>query len=151
MITAILYPSDYDCIWFAIDSTGALAAFITGGQGAIPVAALQSQRFFEHEATILSLAETSTYTMIRTVPTPDSFIQLASRGLYVFDAELCNDFQTPPTPRSYLLMTKPDQPRKADSLPSTLRSRVELQQLDDCVFAAALRFEIPQNVHCISA
>jgi hypothetical protein len=152
MTADIAYPSASasasDCAWFATDSTGVLAVFITGGEGAIPVALLQSRSFFEQEEAILTLTENSTYTTIRTVPSPDSFNQFAARGLYVFDAALCNDFQTLPTPRSYVLMTKPDQPRQLEALSEPLRSRLELLKMDDYVFATTLKIEIPSHVPC---
>lgn len=76
-----------DCIWIAPDSVGNVAAFVTGGAGPIPDEIIKSQNILleDVENKIMELPVTSSANIILHVPRPDDFIDIASRGLYVYD------------------------------------------------------------------
>ena len=75
-----------DCVWLASDQNGHVAAFVTAGTGPIPTAVLQTPLPVEEsEALVCSLPTTTTARLLVSVPRPDSFVDLAERGLFVYD------------------------------------------------------------------
>ena len=80
------YPSQIDCVWFAADADGRLAAFVTAGEGPIPEALLTSSFDIEPiENHLLQLPIVGTAIDVTDVPNPNSFIELSRRGLFVYD------------------------------------------------------------------
>lgn len=81
------YPSDLDCIWIAVDRVGALAAFITGGSGPIPLNILNSDTWImeDMERYILTFPKVSVAKFLVNVKYPESYLEMAERGVYVYD------------------------------------------------------------------
>lgn len=83
------YPHARDCGWIASDDHGNVGIFITAGEGPIASAALNGEFFpiVEVEPRVLdmSVRDREGVKMLVKVPRPDSYIDLASRGLYVYD------------------------------------------------------------------
>jgi hypothetical protein len=72
-----------DVAWLASDSVGHVAAFITGGAGPIPAAALGSLEYAESQA--LALPDLGALHLHVQVPHSDSFVALAKKGVFVYD------------------------------------------------------------------
>lgn len=81
------YPNGVDCVWIAPDSAGNVAAFVTAGVGPVPVVLIRSKSIplEEIENKIMELPVISSANIIVNVPRPDDFIDLASRGFFVYD------------------------------------------------------------------
>lgn len=82
-----LYPEGIDCTWIACDPNGHVAVFISAGEGPIPSRALTSSPVpvDELEVRLLRLQCTSDAELLFTAPRPDSYVELARRGMYVYD------------------------------------------------------------------
>lgn len=75
-----------DGVWFGSDANGVIAAFVTAGQGPIPISAVP---FLENppapEEVFLTLPKRGEGTMRVDYKNTQSFVALAERGAYVFD------------------------------------------------------------------
>ena len=78
------YPF-YDYVWCAKSCDGQLVAFTTGGQGPIPLSVMNLINIESLEEAILRLPRVSTATVHASYPKMDSFINIAERGVFVFD------------------------------------------------------------------
>jgi hypothetical protein len=116
------YPEQIDCVWLASDQDGHAAAFVTAGLGPIPTRALDLTEppFDELEELVSAAAACSEVEMRVHVPRPDSFIALASRGLFVFDWTDIHKTRASSLD-AYELVARPKQPAHADALPQLLR------------------------------
>jgi hypothetical protein len=74
-------------VWLASDRQGHLGAFITAGIGPIPKKALDASQMAieEIEGSLCQLPSVSQAHLLVSVPRPDDFIDLAERGLFVYD------------------------------------------------------------------
>lgn len=81
------YPEGIDSVWLASDMHGNVAAFVTGGSGPVPISALResSPLLEDIEQTVCQLEEESDARMLVEVNRPDDFLDLATRGLFVYD------------------------------------------------------------------
>lgn len=81
------YPDGIDCTWLGVDEFGAVAAFVTAGEGEIPSALLTDAvvDVREIEAMLFALPVVGDVTLHVSVPRPDDFLDMACRGLYVYD------------------------------------------------------------------
>jgi hypothetical protein len=82
------YPGQIDCVWIASDRDGHVGAFVTAGVGPIPELALNSAEPLlveDIEEAILKLPKVSDCRLLVSIPRPDSFIDMAERGLFVYD------------------------------------------------------------------
>ncbi len=100
-----------DLEWFAIDTDGSLAVFITSGFAAVPLCALADEGKFQAlSAEIHHLPATSAvipvyYPMAELAP---SFVEFAAQGLYVYDWDHQISWYEPNLP--YSLMARPQNP-----------------------------------------
>ncbi|RZG73448.1 hypothetical protein EXU29_07005 [Acinetobacter wuhouensis] len=107
-----MYPLGVDCVWIAVDQHGMLGVFLTAGEGAIPLNAIQSTiiELAQLEKEILQLPITSLASLQTSVPRPDDFIAFAERGFFVYDySSLYN----------YELVCLPKTPLYIQQLPNT--------------------------------
>lgn len=119
-----MYPTQLDCVWLASDSSGALAAFITAGEGPIPIEVLSRCDVTSLEREILrSLPAFTQATVLVSVPKPDSYRELAERGLFVYDWTDLHRVRADET-RAYELVARPQQSLQIDSLPGDLHDLV---------------------------
>ena len=81
------YPEGLDCVWLASDRDGCVGAFVTAGAGPIPSLALDASDvpLEDIEQRLWELPSVSDVRLLVSVKRPDSFIELAQRGVFVFD------------------------------------------------------------------
>ncbi len=87
MITKQAYPDGIDCTWLGVDRLGAIAAFVTSGDGEIPTALLMQANvdLRDIETLLMNLPVTGDVNLRVSVARPDDFLDMACRGLYVYD------------------------------------------------------------------
>ncbi|HBS57094.1 MAG TPA: hypothetical protein DEA38_15375 [Stenotrophomonas sp.] len=81
------YPEDIDCTWLGVDRTGAVAAFVTAGKGEIPTVLLADAvvDILQVETMLVDLPVVGDAVMHVTLPRPDDYLAMASRGIHVYD------------------------------------------------------------------
>ncbi|WP_313420208.1 hypothetical protein [Stenotrophomonas sp.] len=87
MITIQAYPDGIDCTWLGMDQRGTVAAFVTSGEGEIPTALLMQANIDLRniETLLMDLPVTGDVKLRASVARPDDFLDMACRGLYVYD------------------------------------------------------------------
>ncbi len=132
-----LYPNDIDCGWLCIDSAGNVGIFITAGVAPIPIHVLKvpDMAIEDVEASVLNLPKRSAVQLLITVPTPDSFVDLAARGLYVYDWQDAHRTQQDSI-GAYVAVATPIHPLKFNELPPNLASFAAVTVLSETDFAA---------------
>ena len=120
------YPEGIDCVWMSVDKNGHLAAFVTGGEGPIPVDILNQNAvpIEEIESAICELEVRSEAKLLVSLPRPDDFIDMARRGIYVFDWQDVSRTRGDRT-GLYEKIAVPTEPITLDGLPNQLRALVE--------------------------
>lgn len=146
------YPYGIDCVWLASDRNGHLGVFITAGDGPIPAQALDSAYMpvEDIEEQLCQLPIVSKAQLLVSVKQPDSLVDLAERGLFVY----CWT-ESLPTMRKERRVYEPmailSKPITASSLPSDLAALARAVRLTDVVFAAAEAIDICAHVSCVEA
>ncbi|AWH30717.1 MULTISPECIES: hypothetical protein [unclassified Stenotrophomonas maltophilia group] len=81
------YPDGFECVWLGVDQTGAVAAFVTAGEGDIPTALLHQAAvdIFDMEMMLMELPVVGRAVMHMKVPRDDDGVAMASRGIHVYD------------------------------------------------------------------
>ncbi|MFI0842377.1 hypothetical protein [Mesorhizobium sp. IMUNJ 23232] len=147
------YPSDWDLAWLASDRSNYLAAFITAGSGPIPISLLPQLNRYEAsenlEYLMLQLPIVSEACLLVTVPTPDSYIELARRGLYVFD--LNDVHRTTAYSYAYEAVAAPTFPIRATSLSGKLARTASEQNLAKVRFDENRLIDISSYLDCSSS
>lgn len=144
------YPEQVDCVWFASDRDGHLSAFITAGMGPIPIAALNCAHIAveDIESRLCELPQVSQAQLLVSVQRPDDLIDLAERGIYVYD---WTDIQR--TQSEYLgvykLVAIPTKPITASSMPADLATIAQDVQLADVLFAMSNTVDIRAHLSCV--
>ena len=112
-------------VWLGIDQSGTVAAFITAGDGPVPLSVLQDiiADDVDVEDEIYHLPESSEAILTVSVPRPDSFTSISRKGIFVYD---WGEFLHNPIgiKQSYRLVAKPDTPLLFSALPSKFRDTV---------------------------
>lgn len=121
------YPDGIDCTWLGVDQFGAVAAFVTAGQGEIPSAILAGAivDLREIEFLMMALPVITDVNLRVTVPRPDDFIDIACRGLYVYDWSGSH----------YALVAEPKSAIQCSVLNDVLKSIAELAVFDSIDFS----------------
>lgn len=146
----VKYPEGIDCVWLASDREGHVGAFITAGMGPIPAEALNSTivPFEDIGGRLDQLPRVSEARLLVPLKRPDDFIDLAERGLFVYD---WSDIHR--TARGalqvYEAMAVPTQPITVSSLPSDLSSLATALSLAAVLFAAGGTVDIRAPLSCI--
>lgn len=143
------YPAGIDCVWLASDSTGSLAAFVTGGEGPIPRTVLINElvQLEDVEMAICDLDVTTGAQMLVAIPRPDDFIDMARRGFYVFDWQDVNRIGRDQT-RVYEKVAVPTSPIKLESLPNALRCLAERTKITSLLFAEESKVDAQVLFEC---
>lgn len=146
------YPKGIDCVWLAADRDGHLGAFITAGVGPIPVEALDSVSMpvEDIEGRLCQLPSMSQAQLLVSVKRPDDFIDLAERGVFVYDWTDINRTAHEAL-RVYEPVAAPTKPITASSLPSDLAALTKVLRLADVVFAAGEAVDIRAHLSCAEA
>lgn len=143
------YPEGIDCVWLASDRDGHLGAFITAGVGPIPAEALDSvyMPIEDIEGRLCQLPPVSQAQLLVSVKRPDDFIDLAERGVFVYDWTDINR-TTRDALRVYEPVAVPTKPITASSLPSDLAGLAKVLMLANVVFAAGESVDIRAHLSC---
>jgi hypothetical protein len=142
------YPHQFDCAWLAMDSVGKLGVFITAGSGPIPEMVLKNDvPVLEIETALLKLPCVCSAVLTTTVPRPDSYIELAERGLFVFDWR--NAHRTITQEKSgYDLVALPTQPIKADNMSPNLNGIADGITFDRLSFGQEKMVDVQSVMPC---
>ncbi|SNY63296.1 hypothetical protein [Stenotrophomonas sp. CC120223-11] len=121
------YPNGIDCTWLGVDKFGAVAAFVTAGQGEIPSAILEgdSVDLREIEFLLMALPMIADINLRVRVPRPDDFMDMACRGLYVYDWNGAR----------YTLVAEPRSAMQCSALSDELKSIAEFAVFDSIEFS----------------
>lgn len=131
-----LYPEGIDCVWIAADGHEHVGAFITAGVGPVPSRFLGRDfvPMEELERLLYGLPKTSGFQLLVTVPRPDSFVELAERGLFVYDWTDIHKRRHEET-RCYEKVAVPLVPLKSEMVPATLASFVMTVKFAEVTFS----------------
>jgi hypothetical protein len=143
------YPEGIDCVWLACDQEGHLGAFITAGMGPIPVMALDASQMpvEDVEMRLCTLPSVARAQLLVSVKRPDDFIDLAERGLFVYDWTDINRTAREAL-RVYEPVAVPSMPISVSSLPSDLAALAQVLKLTDVVFAEGNAVDIRAHLSC---
>jgi hypothetical protein len=146
------YPEGIDCIWLATDREWNLGAFITAGMGPIPLAALDSNYIpiEDIEEQLCQLPPVAQAKLLVSVKRPDDFVDLAERGLFVYD---WTDISraTHEARRMYEPVAIPSKPITKNYLPSNLETLASALRLADIVFSANDAINVNSHLVCAEA
>lgn len=143
------YPNEVDCVWVASDGKSQLGAFITGGSGPIPsiyfeIIGLPLESI---EELILELPETSDSRLLVSVKRPDSFIELAKRGFYVFDWRDVHRTK-PEITNLYEAVALPIRPLSIKDLTPSLMNAARALRLSKTDFSAPGKIDVAAQLKC---
>ncbi|MHA6832588.1 hypothetical protein [Ralstonia pseudosolanacearum] len=146
------YPDGIDCVWIASDRNGHLGAFITAGVGPIPAEALKSvyMPVEDIEGQLCLLPIISQAELLVSVKRPDDFIDLAERGVFVYDWTDINRTARDAL-RVYEPVAVPTRPITTNSLPDDLAALAKVLELADVVFSTKTAVDIRAQVSCAEA
>lgn len=145
------YPEQVDCAWLAIDSAGKAAVFITAGVGPIPEAVLESEvPIAEIESRLLELPSLGAVSLVEKIPSPESFIALAERGLFVFDWQNAHRTKAE-LKRGYDLIAIPSQAIDFVTMPPDLAGIAENVLLAKCSFGRERVIDVESALPCMFA
>ena len=146
------YPEGIDCVWLASDREGHVGAFITAGVGPIPAEALSSAYMpvEDIEGRLCQLPPVSQVQLLVSVKRPDDFIDLAERGVFVYDWTDINRTAREAL-RVYEPVAVPTKPITASSLPSDLAALAKVLRLADVVFAGSGAVDVRAHLSCAQA
>lgn len=121
------YPDGVDCAWLGVDRFGAVAAFVTAGQGEVPSAILAGDvvDLREIESLLMALPVIADVNLRVMVPRPDDFLDMACRGLYVYDWNGAR----------YTLVAEPKSAMQCSALSDELKSIAEFAVFDSIEFS----------------
>ena len=145
-----LYPLGIDLAWLAVDRGGHVAAFITGGEGPIPINLLDPDVLTDDdiEQRILSMPPVSLVRITRPGVESNSFAAIAERGLYVYDWTDVHRTATEEV-HVYELVAAPTSPLKIAELPAELASVAALNAIPTADFVTAITLDVCQSVRCL--
>jgi hypothetical protein len=143
------YPEGIDCVWLASDREGHLGAFITAGVGPIPAEALKSDYVpvEDIEGLVCDMPNVSGARLLVSVKRPDDFVDLAERGVFVYDwidihrtarEAVC----------AYEPVAVPVKPIKVDLLPADLAAVARALKFVDVAFADEKRLDVRAYMGC---
>jgi hypothetical protein len=143
------YPEGVDCVWLASDRAGNLGAFVTGGAGPIPIHWFNQKniQIEDLEEAICQFPKISEACMLVTIKRPDSFIELASRGIFIYD---WRDVHRTTTERLniYEPVTVPSSPMTLDMLPTNLSNTVKALCFKNVTFADNQPINVRIHANC---
>ena len=129
------YPEGIDCVWLASDTEGHLGVFITAGCGPIPEQVLESTHIpiEDVESRLCELPRMSKAQLLVSIKRPDDFVDLAERGLFVYDWTDINRTALEAL-HAYELVAVPSKPITMSSLPADLASLAKAAILTRVIF-----------------
>lgn len=143
------YPEGIDCVWLASDHSGHLGVFVTGGVGPIPIPALNYKQIpVEHiEGLVCDMPSVSATRLLVPIKRPDDFIDLAERGVFVYDWSDVHRTEHSSL-RAYELIAVPIMPITVALLPENLAPVARLLKFRDVVFADRQLLDVRLHMTC---
>src|SRR5688500_4407726 len=113
-----LYPTGIDSVWLATDRDGHVAVFVTAGNGPIPACVLSAENVAveDIEGMLVGLPRVTTARLLISVKRPDDYLDMAERGLFVYDWTDAHRTASEAL-RTYELMAAPISPATVDAMP----------------------------------
>ena len=144
-----LYPEGIDCVWVASDRIGHLGAFITAGVGPIPDKALDVSYvpLESIESRICDMPKGSDVRLLVSVKTPDDFIALAERGVFVFDWTDTGRTSREAV-RAYEPVASPVRPIKVDMVPADIAALANVLKFVDVDFTEEKLLDVRLHASC---
>lgn len=143
------YPDGIDCVWIASDGNGHVGAFVTAGEGPIPVQALRNEQIDikDVEEAVCQLPQVTSARLLVQIKRPDDFIAMAERGLFVYD---WRDVHRPvrKSKDAYEPVAVPLTPITSDALPETLAILAANVVLHNWEFIAGEPLDICSLMEC---
>jgi hypothetical protein len=139
------YPAQYDVVWIGSDAAGKVAAFVSAGEGPVPVSMFEAIDFIEEE--ILKLPAMSEAILVEGAPTAESFTELCRRGLFVYD---WSDVHGPPRTSKYQKMAAPRTCIEIAHLPVALRAFAKACVLPGADFLNDRSLDVTVSLECES-
>ncbi|WP_137940450.1 hypothetical protein [Chitinivorax sp. B] len=146
------YPNGLDCVWLATDRNGHLGAFVTGGIGPIPKSVLSSASVsIENiEEMVCALPQVSDVRLLVKMKRPDDFVEMAQRGLFVYD--WCDVHRTASEfTHAYEPIAVPLNPISANLLPEVLMKVALATKLINVAFVEMQVLNIAAVLECCDA
>jgi len=128
------YPHGWDCLWLAHDRNDQVGGFVTGSLGPIPVALLDLNDLKVKDLEKMVLGQpkvSSSRLLVSFYPKPQSFLELAERGIFVYDWTGLGQSSKP-----YQQVASPTTPILLASLPDRLREIASLAKFATSDFSA---------------
>jgi hypothetical protein len=151
-VNKMTYPEGMDCVWLASDRDGHVGAFITAGVAPIPVEALATTclPIEDIESRICELPLVSQVQLLVLVKRPESYIDLATRGVFVYDWQDVHRTANRGL-RVYEPVAVPTQPIAALSMPADLATLAASLRLTNVAFSARENVDIRAYLSCVEA
>lgn len=144
------YPEQLDCVWLAVDSDGHVGVFITAGIGPISEAILGQQfPICEIESELTKLPEIAEVNLMADFPFSDSFMELAKRGLFVYDWQNAHRRRSE-VKLGYDLVAAPTYPIKIKEIPSGLINLAMTSALRKHIFSKDKLINVESEFPCLS-
>lgn len=124
-----------DAAWLAVDASGQLALFTTGGEGPVPEGAIPSIE--SAEESVLALPEISGVDLLVALARPDDFIAFAKRGLFAYDWSDVHR-TTRQSLGGYELQARPYRPLLLTDLPEPVRAMAAATKLSGVAFGTSI-------------
>ena len=144
------YPDGMDCVWLAADRNGHVGAFVTAGAGPIPLQWLDGEgvQLEDVETLVCNLSHVSQARMLVTMKKPDDFIELASRGVFVYDWQDIHRTSKLST-RTYEPVAIPLTPITVEGLTGNLANKVKTLVFANVAFADGEPLTVSKHTNCL--
>lgn len=128
-----------------------MAAFITAGEGPIPIDAFRGDPIIpDVEPKLVELPTVSKAHLLGTIPRPDRYLELARRGFHVFD--WTSKYRVPDAKfGAYQLVAVPETPTHLGVLPAELALVASAIQFTESDFAEVRHIDISVRMPCLEA
>ena len=145
------YPVGIDCGWLGEDSLRNIGIFITAGVAPIPIHALAISGIAveDVEALVLDLPKIGEAELLINVPSPDSFIGLAERGLFVYDWQDVHCAHQDAT-GAYVAVAIPSKPIKSNELSGILAVIATTTVFEKETFLNSKQINVNNWFECLS-
>jgi hypothetical protein len=150
LVLEVSYPHGIDCVWVAADRAGQIGAFITAGMAPIPIKVLSSTSVSieDVEQLIYQLPKMSKGRLLVEVKRPDSFLDLAERGVFVYDWTDSHRSNVRLI-RAYELVAVPVVPKSVEHLPRELANLARTLTFDEVSFRDQSSLDVSKYCECI--
>lgn len=145
------YPEGLDCVWIGSDREGRIGAFVTAGEGPIPVGLLLSDRLSldEIEGRLGELPSVTSAKLLVPLKRPDDFVDLARRGFFAYDWTDVHRTSSEAL-HVYEQIAVPETPISARELPAEVAALLEGMVLN-VSFSQDVKIDVTRHLDCRKA